>query len=212
MYGPLHYRQLEKEKKAALALNRGDFNRRLTLSHSATSELRWWVDNTESAYNVIHHTLPEITLSSDASNLGWGCACTDSQSGGEGLPEGSSFHINYLELKAAYFVLKCFPREVVGKHVRIMIDNTTAVACISRMGTSHSESCNIMTQTIWRWCIENKVWVSASFIPGKENTAADKESKVITLDMVWKLDPTALSHAFSLLQVHPDIDLFATAT
>ena len=45
MYGPLHHHQLEKEKKAALALNKGDFDRRMTLSHSTKSELRWWVDN-----------------------------------------------------------------------------------------------------------------------------------------------------------------------
>ena len=131
---------------------------------------------------------------------------------GKWLPEESSFHINYLELKAVYFALKCFQGETVGKHARIMIDNTTAVACINPMGTSHSESCNMMTQTIWHWCIENDVWLSAAFIPGKENTAADKQSRAINLDMEWKLDPTALSHALSRLQAHPDIDLFASRT
>ena len=85
---------------------------------------------------------PESTPSSDALNLGRGCACTDSQPGGEWLPEESSFHINYLELKAAHFALKCFQREVVGKHVRIMNGSTSAVVCINHMGTSHSESCN----------------------------------------------------------------------
>ena len=105
MYGPLHYRQLEKEKKAALALNRGNFDRRITLSHSAKSKLRWWISKAESAYNVIHHAQPKIAPSSDASNLGRGCACKDSQSGEEGLPEERSFHINYLELKAANFSL-----------------------------------------------------------------------------------------------------------
>ena len=49
-------------------------------------------------------------------------------------------------------------------------------------------------------------------IPGKENRAADKESRAINLDMEWKLDPTALSHALSRLQAHPDIDLFASRT
>ena len=51
-----------------------------------------------------------------------------------------------------------------------------------------------------------------AFIPGKENTAADKESRAINLDTEWKLDPTALSHALSRLQAHPDIDLFASRT
>ena len=112
-----------------------------------------------------------------------GCACKDSWSGGKWLPEESSFYINYLELKAVYFAPKRFQGEIVGKHARIMIDNTTAVACINHMGTSHSESCNMMTQTIWHWYTENDVWLSAAFIPGKENTAADKESRAINLDM-----------------------------
>ena len=51
MYGPLHYRQLEKEKKVALVLNKGDFDGRMTLSLSAKSELRWWIENTEFACN-----------------------------------------------------------------------------------------------------------------------------------------------------------------
>ena len=199
MYGPLHYRQLEKEKKVALVLNKGDFDGRMTLSLSAKSELRWWIENTEFACNVIHHTQPDITLSSDASEVGRGCACKDSQTGGEWLPEEGSFHINYLELKAVYFALKCFQGEVVGKHARIMINNVIAVACINHMGTSHSESCNMMTQTrIWRWCIENDVWLSATFIPGKEKTAADKESRAINLDTEWKLDYSTLSSFISL--------------
>ena len=51
-----------------------------------------------------------------------------------------------------------------------------------------------------------------AFIPGKENTAADKESRAINLDTEWKLDPTALSYALSRLQAHPDIELFASRT
>ena len=100
--------RLTPEKVADIIVCCSD--RCMTLSYSAKSELYWWVDLAGPAYNVIHHMQPEITLSSDASNLGWGCACTDSQSGGEGLPEESSFHINYLELKAACFALKSFQR------------------------------------------------------------------------------------------------------
>ena len=103
MYGPLHYRQLEKEKKVAMVLDKGDFDVRMTLSLSDKSELRWWIENIEFACSVIHHTQPDMTLSSDASKVGWGCACKDSQSGGEWLPEESSFHINYLELQAQMF-------------------------------------------------------------------------------------------------------------
>ena len=105
MYGPLHYRQLEKEKKIALVQNAGRSDRRMTLSSQAKTELHWWINNVETAYNVMHQTQPDITLTSDASYIGWGCACGQTQSGGQWLPEEKEFHINYLELKAA---LKCF--------------------------------------------------------------------------------------------------------
>jgi hypothetical protein len=47
-------------------------------------------------------------------------------------------HINYLEILAAFFTLKCFLYSIVGKHVKIMIANTTAVSVINNKGTSHN--------------------------------------------------------------------------
>ena len=210
MYGPLHYRQLEKEKKTALIQNAGRFDRRMTLSSQAKTELHWWINNVETAYNVMHQTQPDITLTSDASYIGWGCACGQTQSGGQWLPEEKEFHINYLELKAALFALKCFQNLICGRHVRIMIDNTTAVACLNHMGTSHSDSCNMMTQTIWKWCIDNHVWLSAAYIPGKENTAADEESRKINIDAEWKLNTDQLNKALAQLKMRPNTDLFAS--
>ena len=210
MYGPLHYRQMEKEKKNALALNAGKFERHMTLSSQAKAELSWWIDNTATAFNVIEQTDPVITLTSDASKTGWGCTCKQVRSGGEWLPEEREFHINYLELKAAWFALKCFVEQVKGKHVRIMIDNTTAVACINHMGTSHSDACNLITHTIWQWCIDNYVWLSAAYIPGKENTAADEESRKTNLDAEWKLNSEFLRAALEKLKEEPVVDLFAS--
>lgn len=209
-YGPLYYRQLEKEKKAALASSKGDFDCCMSLSFSAKSELQWWIDNVSASYNNIHQSAPDITLSSDASLTGWGCALGDAQSGGLWLPVETQFHINYLELKAAYFALLCFQDQLIGKHVRILVDNTTAVACINHMGTSHSDTCDSITNTMWLWCITHDIWLSAAHIAGKDNTAADSESRKINLDTEWKLDETVLTQALSSLQVKPTIDLFAS--
>ena len=97
-----------------------------------------------------------------------------------------------------------------GKHVRIMIDNTTAVSCINHMGTSHSPSCNAMTQIIWQWCLDHDVWLISEFIPGAENTAADEESRRTNTDAEWMLDTGALHEAFSCLNMRPVIYLFAS--
>ena len=78
------------------------------------------------------------------------------------------------------------------------------------MGTSHSVTCNQMAFSIWLWCRNRHVWVSAAHIPQKENSAADAESRKINLDAEWKLDKAVLEQALAQLQASPSIDLFAS--
>ena len=69
-----------------------------------------------------------------------------------------------------------------------MMDNTTAVACVSKMGTSHSVQCNAVTKQIWQFCIKRNIWLSAAYIPGKTNTEADEESRRENRDTEWMLN------------------------
>ena len=39
------------------------------------------------------------------------------------------------------------------------------------MGTNHSDDCNATGKQIWEWCIGKKIWLSASYIPGKHNVS-----------------------------------------
>ena len=73
-------------------------------------------------------------LWSDASLSGWGCACEGITAGDQWFPVDKYFYINYLELQAAFFALKWFRAKQIGMHVRLMLDNTTAVPCINNMG------------------------------------------------------------------------------
>ena len=52
--------------------------------------------------------------------------------------------------------------------------------------------------------------MSAAHIPGRENTAADVESRKVYSDAEWKLDSAVLVNALALLQHKPTIDLFAS--
>ena len=45
------------------------------------------------------------------------------------------------------------------------------------MGTNHSVDCNVIGKQIWEWCIAKKIWLSASYIPGKQSATADVESR-----------------------------------
>ena len=75
------------------------------------------------------------------------------------------------------------------------IDNTTAVATINHMGTSHSRECNLAVRFVWTWCVDNNVWLSAAHIPGVSNTQADKESRQAVGSTEWALDPSCFAKA-----------------
>ena len=53
MYGPLHYRHTEQDKICALHNNQWNFDRHMSLSPGAKSELEWWVENVMTAKNVL---------------------------------------------------------------------------------------------------------------------------------------------------------------
>ena len=180
------------------------------LTPSARDELQWWLDNTADSQNEIVTSDPEITIKSDASKTGWGCKCEGVRSGGNWLPVEAQFHINYLELLAAFIALKCFEEKVSGKHIRLMLDNTNAIAWIKNMGTSHSESGNQLTFTVWEWCRERGIWLSAAHIPGVLNTEADEESRKVNTDTEWKLDCEVLEATLKEPNFSPTIDLFAS--
>ena len=90
--GPLHYRQLENDKKAALAANRGHYDSDMRLSISAKDELRWWMEVIQEASNDVLVSEPEETVTSDASSIGWGCEYSREPDQGElGCPQKRSF-------------------------------------------------------------------------------------------------------------------------
>ena len=211
-YGPLHYRCMDVQKTQSLAQNKGNFEAVVHLSVETKKELTWWKDNILSASAEVQDDRgdPDFVIFSDASLSGWGCSCEIGKTGGHWDAVESLNHINVLELKAALLGLQCFAKDKKDIHIRLMMDNTTAVACVSKMGTSHSVLCNNVTQEIWAFCIERNIWVSSAFIPGKLNVEADRESRRQNLDAEWCLKTDILTEALSILGCKPDIDLFAS--
>lgn len=209
-YGPLHFRHLEEDKKRALCASCGKYNGKVTLSSEAKQELMWWRDSVLVSFNDITISDPDISVNTDASRLGWGGVCQDIRTGGEWSLEEQEFHINYLELKAVLLTLQSLAANLREKHVRVFVDNSTAVSTINMMGTSHSMANNDITFAIWEFCIQNKIWLSAAFIPGKENVIADFESRHINLDAEWQLQHRFFNWIKNKLNFTPTIDLFAS--
>ena len=211
-YGALYYKNLEMKKVAALKLTKGNFEETMCISHNGISELNWWLCNLDSSFNTIRCPPVDVTLYSDASLQGWGAVINKKSTGGMWLPTESEHHINYLELLAAFFALQCFHSSLSGKHVKIMIDNISAVFQINNMGTCHSEECNSLVVQIWEFCISHNIpWLTADHIPGSSNVIADGESRHFhSQDTEWMLDSELLTRALESLNFQPEIDLFAS--
>ncbi|CAB4025002.1 Pre-mRNA-splicing factor cwc-26 [Paramuricea clavata] len=172
MYGPLHYRSLEMSKTVALQVTRGNYDKAMVLPSSAKCDLNWWVDNVETAYNVVSNGESDLTMTTDASKTGWGCTLQDLPTGGQWTPEEASGHINFLEIKAVLLGLQSFGDKVADRHVKVLIDNTTAVSCLNQMGTAYSMG----------------VWITTAHNPGVANIVADQESRKTSSDLEWALD------------------------
>ena len=210
MYGALHYRALEMGKTCALKQNKGNFDRPMTLSSEAKSDIQWWIDSISEAYNPVNHGDPDIIMTTDASLLGWGACLDGMTTGGRWNPDEATHDINYLEMLAVLFALQSFSDKVSAKHIKLIVDNTTAVATINQMGTCHSNLNNKLVQQIWEWCILHGVWLTVAHIPGKSNTEADRESRLTRKETEWCLDRSIYSAVIQKLDVTPDIDLFAS--
>lgn len=209
-YGPLHYRYLERDKTIALNASKWNFDATMCISSQAGEELKWWIESIETASNPINRGEVDITITSDASKQGWGAATSDSSTGGLWTVEEAKEHINFLEMLAVFFALKSFSTLTHGKHVKVMVDNTTTESTINQMGTSHSPKLNKLTKDIWDWCIKHDIWLTMARIPGCENVKADKESRTFRRCTEWCLKKTLFARACTKLNVTPNIDLFAS--
>jgi len=67
----LFYRELEKLKIISLKLNKGDFNKFITLSDEAKFELKWWIDNIRHTFTKLERIPFDKVIFTDASNAGW---------------------------------------------------------------------------------------------------------------------------------------------
>jgi hypothetical protein len=208
--GPLYYRMLEADKTAALHYHKGDFDKPMSLSPPAREELKWWIDNIHTAFNPIQRDEPNIILKTDASKLGWGGIVQDQSTGGLWSVAEAAEHINYLEMLAVFLSLKSFRDLLYGKHVMVMVDNTTAECVIRQMGTSHGSKLNTLAKAIWQWCVGHGIWITMGHIPGCENSQADKESRVFNLNTEWCLSNSIFQMGCQKLEFTPNIDLFAS--
>ena len=208
-FGELFYRQLEIEKSASLKSKKGNFDANMSLSEKARSDIQWWISNAHLSKKVINHGGIDFTMSTDASLLGWGASLENTTAGEQWSNVEREHLINYLELKAVLLGLQSLCNRVSKCHIKVLTDNTTAVAYLRNMGGTRSILCNDMAREIWLWCKEKQIWLSVSHIPGADNVLADKASRVFDDTTEWKVEAT-IYEKITERWGRPDIDMFAS--
>ena len=210
--GGIYYRSIEKDKNRALKRSRGNYEAKMVLSEDSRRELMWWKEHAHSTFAPIHW--PPITkeISTDASGKnGWGASVAGYVPiGGVWTDEQESLHINVKELLAVLYALRSFVDTLKGSHVRVLCDNTTAVHTINNMGTTKSMTCNNVVKQIWEFCLLNDMYVTCTYIPGKENVLADRASRKEYKQGEWMLDKALFQQALNSFDFVPNIDCFAT--
>jgi len=151
-----------------------------------------------------------LCIESDASLSGWGAFCNGVSTRGKCSLSEAEYHINYLELLAAFFALQSFlPHHSSVKHVRLKMDNTTAVANINNLGSIKSPLLNGLSRSIWDWCIMHNIHVSAESVPGSCNVIGDNFSREDSSRLKWSLNNSIFNKLIELV-FKPDIDLCAS--
>ena len=207
-FGPVFYRKLDNAKNRALKDSKGNFNSCIEINSEMKDDLNWWIENIQYAYNPISHGNPSMIIYSDASKTGWGVACNGIKSGGIWDANEANLHINMLELKAAWFGLRCFASELKNIHIQLKIDNTTALAYIGNMGGKLTPL-NDLAREIWLWCKDRNIWLSVAYIASADNYDADYESRLSRDNIEWKLNTKVFKEICDIFG-KPKVDLFAS--
>jgi len=77
-----------------------------------------------------------IVITSDASTLEWGAVCQGVRTGGQWTADEARYHINILELKAAFLAIQSFLKDQEAVSILVRVDNRTAIAYMNKMRSS----------------------------------------------------------------------------
>ena len=209
-YAPLHYKFIEIFKNEQLKFHRGNYDALVVIPENILVEIRWWHDGIEHLKRHIIVPSPSHYITSDSSNTGWGGIINNEKTArGRWGSADFELHINVKELTAAFFMLKTYCRDLTNVHIRIKMDNVTAISCVQKMA-SRKYKLMCVTREMWQWARDRQIILSAEFIAGRLNHIADSESRVIeNTDTEWMLNTMVFDRLCENFG-RPAIDLFAT--
>lgn len=202
-YGFIHLKPFEIIKHTLLNCDYRNYDKKML-----KQELEWWNNNIGLGQDI-KPTVFSLEIFSDASTTGWGAFCEGTRCHGFWDNQEIQMHINYLEIKAAYYALKSFGKNLKDSRILLRIDNQTAISCINRGGSVKYRLLNKAAKELWQWCEIKNLSVFATYIPTSHNVEADKESRSLSVDTEYELNKIVFKKIVQKLGC-PEIDLFAT--
>ena len=208
-YGLLYTKAFEMAKSQALLHNGNNYNAWMTLPSHINEDIKWWLSKIMNCSCPIRTDHFDLTIFTDSSLTGWGASCNDMSTHGWWNHEESKFHINYLELLAIFYGLKCFAKDLRNCQILLRVDNITALSYINKLGGTKSQRLFKLAKKIWQWSEKRQIWLFASYIPSVDNIIADRESRDLNVESEWQLSHKSFRELCKQFG-DPGIDLFAT--
>lgn len=209
-YGRLHIKTFERHKYLWLKKRGGSYKKLMPLPHTLNLDFNWWINTLKSDPKIYFKPAQfALEIYTDASLTGWGAFCNNERTHGFWTKEEAKFHINYLELLAAFYGLRSFSNSLNNCRILLRLDNTTAISYINRMGGVKYKNLNFITFQIWGWCETKQIFLTASYINTLENKVADKESRSLAVETEYSLSSKAFRKIIDAFGT-PEVDLFAS--
>ncbi|XP_065406172.1 uncharacterized protein LOC122174245 [Chrysemys picta bellii] len=205
----LRLRPLQTWVSSIYCPHRDSLNMVVTVPNSVLTSLTWWLD-----HNVVcegmpfHAPQPSLHLVTDASSLGWGAHLNEHHTQGLWTAPQLALHINVRELMVVRLACQAFLNLLRGRCVLVLIDNTTAMFYIKKQGGARSSILCQEAIRLWDFCIAHSIHLTASFLPGVQNTLADRLSRSFQTHE-WSIRPDIIHSVFQKWGF-PQIDLFAS--
>ncbi len=188
-------------------------DRMVSLDASAIEAMRWWLVPANLYRGMpLREFLPDRTLFTDASQIGWGAHTDEQELSGTWSVTDQSSHINVLELRAVRRAFEHWgPQSPSGTRWLVFTDNSTVVAHVNKQGGTRSRELCLEAETLIRFAFEHNLMIRARHIPGVRNVLADalsRPDRVIGTE--WSLNPEVFRRICRVFGT-PNIDLFATS-
>ncbi len=159
------------------------------LSDAARADLRWWIAALDGWNGACPLPRPaDLTLSTDASDLGWGAAWDDRTACGSWTEAMAARPINERESMAVLNALRIWGASWAGKTVCVQCDNATTVAHLNGFGRLN-ERLDTLARAIHSLAAEHGISLRAVHVAGTTNTSADALSRQEDRSD-WQLHPS----------------------